>query len=161
MSQRSYSNDRNRKGAKVGSTRKSAAKAKPVRQQGAVEVAKSAEKTRKKPGVQKDWSGLPTSPEIDKWRRVWWVLLLTGVALVALGYLVPELRSNTDAQRVITGIVIVASMSAVLIDLVVIRKLRTQLIASTAKKPSKKEAAHQSAEAPNAKSSSREKKDAS
>ncbi len=142
MSQRSYSNERYRKDAKIGSTRKSAAKAKPVRKQGTVETVKADTAKKAPAGPEKDWAGLPTSPEIKKWRRVWWVLLLTGIALVALGYLVPELRDNESAQRIIAMVVLAASMTAVTIDLVVIRRLRKQLIESTGKKPSKKEQKH-------------------
>lgn len=141
MSQRSYNNERNRKGAVVGSARKSAASAKPVRKQGKVDVTK-ASPAKTKSGVEKDWTGLPTSPEIKKWRRIWWILLLGGIAAVALGYLEPELRANEDAQRIIAMVVLAASMAAVTIDLVVIRRLRKQLIESHGKKPSKKEQKH-------------------
>lgn len=140
MSQRSFSNDRYRKGANIGSTRKSAAKAKPVRKQGTLEASRREPKPKKSAGgVEKDWAGLPTSPQIKKWRRVWWALLLTALGLVALGWLVPELRADEGIQRIIAVVVLVASMTAVAIDLVVIRRLRKELIASTAKKPSKKE----------------------
>jgi hypothetical protein len=142
MSQRSFSNDRYRKGANIGSTRKSAAKAKPVRKQGTIEASRSDSKKKPTGGVEKDWAGLPTSPQIKKWRRAWWVLLLTGIGLIALGWLVPELRADEGVQRIIAGVVLVASMTAVAIDLVVIRRLRRELIASTAKKPSKKEQKH-------------------
>ncbi len=142
MSQRSYSNERYRKDAKIGSTRKSAAKAKPVRKQGTVETVKADTPKKVSSGPEKDWTGLPTSPEIKKWRRVWWVLLLTGIALVALGYLVPELRDSENTQRIIAMVVLAASMTAVTIDLVVIRRLRKQLIESMGKKPSKKEQKH-------------------
>lgn len=146
MSQRSYSNDRYRKGANIGSTRKSAAKAKPVRKQGSAtvtrEVSKSAERRKeRRPGT--DWSGLPTSPEIQKWRRAWWVLLLGGLAALGIAYVVPEWRTNAQVLRVVTLIVLACSMAAVGIDLFVIRKLRNELIAKTAKKPSPKQAAHE------------------
>ncbi|MHB1017004.1 MAG: hypothetical protein ACYC2X_03805 [Coriobacteriia bacterium] len=144
MSQRSYSNERYRKGADLGSTRKSAASAKPVRKQGTVETTKAtpAKAKAKSDGVEKDWTGLPTSPEIKKWRSIWWVLLLGGIAAIAVGYLVPELRANEDAQRIIAVVVLAASMAAVTIDLVVIRRLRKELIASLSKKPSKKAQKH-------------------
>ena len=137
MAQRSYSNDRYRKDAKIGSTRKSAAKAKPVRKQGSVEVSSSSSKPKKK-APDKDWSGLPTSPEIKKWRRIWWALLLGGLALIAVGYLVPELRDSTTVQRFIAAGVLAASMVAVSIDIFVIRRLRKQLIEAQGKKKSGK-----------------------
>ena len=149
MSQRSYSNDRYRKGANVGSTRKSAAKAKPIRKQGSAtvtrEVSKSAERRKeRKPGT--DWSGLPTSPEIQKWRRAWWVLLLGGLAALGIVYVVPEWRTNEQVLRVVTLVVLACSMAAVGIDFFVIRKLRNELIAKSGKKPSPKQAAHEAAE---------------
>jgi hypothetical protein len=133
VAQRSFSNDRYRKDAKIGHTRKSAAKAKPIRKQGTVEASSSPAKP-KKAGQEKDWTGLPTSPEIKKWRRIWWSLLLGGLALIGIGYLVPELRENATVQAVIAGVVLGASLLAVTIDLVVIRKLRKQLIAAQAPK---------------------------
>lgn len=143
MSQRSYSNERYRKGADLGSTRKSAASAKPVRKQGTVDTTKTSAPAKSKAiGPEKDWTGLPTSPEIKKWRSIWWVLLLGGIGAIAVGYLVPELRVNEDAQRIIAVVVLAASMAAVTIDLVVIRRLRKELIASLGKKPSKKAQKH-------------------
>lgn len=141
MSQRSQSNDRYRKGATVGSTRKSAAKAKPIRKQGTVETTKKSAPKGKSTGVDKDWAGLPTSPEIKKWRRIWWVLLLGGISAVALGYIVPEFK-DPGIQKIIAMVVLAASMAAVTIDLVVIRRLRKQLMESLGKKPSKKEQKH-------------------
>lgn len=124
MSQRSYSNDRYRKDAKIGSTRKSASKAKPVRKQGTVaETAKKA-----KPQQEKDWTGLPTSPEIKRWRRVWWALLITGLALIGVSYAVPEFKGNPQVQAVIMASVLGLSLAAVGIDLLVIRRLRKKLM---------------------------------
>jgi len=145
MSQRSYANDRNRKGAKVGSTRKSAAAAKPVRKQGSVEVSSSSAKTsdksssKQKPkgksdGVERDFAGLPTSPEIKRWRRVWWVLLLSGLGMIGVSYLVPEFRTNEQLLKIVSAVVLVLSMGAILIDLVVIRKLRKELVEKTSGK---------------------------
>jgi hypothetical protein len=146
VSQRSYGNDRYRKGAKIGSTRKSAAGAKPVRKQGTVDAG-TVSKPKKKPGQDKDWSGLPTSPEIKKWRRVWWVLLLGGLALIGIGWAVPALRENMAVQRVIATAVLGFSLVAVSIDIFVIRKLRKKLIeAQGAKKRPSKDAGVKAAE---------------
>lgn len=145
MSQRSYSNERYRKGANVGSTRKSAAKAKPIRKQGSVEVTKSV-KSKKKDEVEKDWSGLPTSPQIKKWRTVWWVLLLAGLAAIAASWALPEIRNNERLVSIVSIVVLLLSSAAILIDIVVIRKLRKELIATTGKKLSPKQEAHAAAE---------------
>ncbi|MHB1323776.1 MAG: hypothetical protein ACYC6J_05365 [Coriobacteriia bacterium] len=135
MTQRSYSNERYRKDAKIGSTRKSAAKAKPKRAQGSAEV--SAVKPKVKPAVEKDWAGLPTSPKIRKWRRIWWAMLLGGLALIGTSYFIPEFRRNEDVARVVSLVVLALSMAAVTIDLVVIRRLRKGLLASLGKKTGK------------------------
>jgi hypothetical protein len=133
MSQRSYSNDRYRKDANVGSTRKSAAKAKPIRKQGST-LAREVSKTKPKRGPNTDWMGLPTSPEIKKWRRIWWALLLGGLVLVGIGYLQP-LRSNAMVQTGILVLVLALAGVAIHIDLKVIRPLRDELIKpSTGKK---------------------------
>ena len=137
MSQRSFTNDRNRKDGKTGHTRKSAAGAKPIRKQGTVESSSPAVKA-KKTGAEKDWSGLPTSPEIKKWRRVWWVLLLGGLALIGGSYLVPELRTNENVLKVVSAIVLVLSVTAMGIDLIIIRRLRKELIAASGQKKSSK-----------------------
>ena len=142
MSRRSYGNDRYRKEANVGSTRKSASKAKPVRKQGTVAAASGA---KEKPKQEKDWTGLPTSPEIKKWRRIWWGLLLGGLGLIALGYVVPELRGDARVQSGIVIVVLLASLAAVLIDLLVIRRLRKQLMEET--KPKKAEKGGQTTKA--------------
>lgn len=160
MSQRSYSNDRYRKGANIGSTRKSAAKAKPVRKQGSVAVTRetskpSGGKKERTPGT--DWAGLPTSPEIQRWRRVWWVLLLSGLALLGISYVVPELRTNEQVLRIVTLVVLACSMAAIVIDMFVIRRLRNDLMVKSGKKPSPKQAAHEAA----AKETKPAKKDAS
>jgi hypothetical protein len=167
VTQRSYANDRYRKDAKLGSTRKSAAKAKPVRKAGEAtlkrEVTRASDKRKAnaKGGVDKDWSGLPTSPEIKRWRRVWWVLLLSGLGILGITYLVPEWRTNEQVLRVVTLVVLACSMTAVGIDFFVIRKLRNDLIAKMAKKPSPKQAAHEAAalEASAAKKSGSKKSD--
>lgn len=125
MARRSFMNDRYRPEAKVGSTRKSASKAKPVRKVGSVSTSA---KPKAKPKQEKDWAGLPTSPEIKKWRRMWWGLLLGGLALIGIGYAVPELRADPRIQSGLAVVVLALSLTAVFIDVFVIRKLRKQLI---------------------------------
>lgn len=141
MTQRSFSNERYRKDAKIGSTRKSAAKAKPVRKVGDATStkasAKPAEKKRTERDPNKDWAGLPTSPEINRWRRVWWVLLLSGLALITFTYAVPSLRENARLGSIISLVVLALSGAAIYIDLVIVRRLRKPLL-DAMKKPGKK-----------------------
>ena len=147
MTQRNYMNDRYRKGANVGSTRKSAAKAKPVRKQGSVEASSSAKSDNAKAkraaaaasdGIERDFAGLPTSPEIKKWRRVWWGLLLGGLAMIGVSYVVPELRTDEQVLKLVSLAVLAMSAAAIAIDLVVIRKLRKEIMD---KLPAKKKGA--------------------
>lgn len=135
MSQRSYSNERYRKDAKIGSTRKSAAAAKPIRKQGDTAPATSKPKPKKNE-VEKDWAGMPTSPAIKMWRRVWWVLLLGGLVLVAANWYIPSLKNDLQASRIVLLAILALSGAAIYIDLVVIRRLRNEIAASV-KKPKK------------------------
>jgi hypothetical protein len=123
VSRRSYANDRYRKGTEHSTTRKSAAKAKPVRSRGTVATPVKA---KPKSGPMKDWAGLPTSPEIKKWRRIWWVLLLGSVALILAGWFIEQMQAY---QSIIAVIALVASAVALAIELLVIRRLRNALLA--------------------------------
>lgn len=128
MSRRSYDNDRYRKGTEHGTTRRSAAKAKPVRSRGTVATPVKA---KPKSGPMKDWAGLPTSPEIKKWRRIWWVLLLGSVALILAGWFIEQMQVYQNAIAVIA---LVASAVALAIELLVIRRLRNALLLSASAK---------------------------
>ena len=143
MAQRSFSNERYRKDAKIGSTRKSAAKAKPVRKQGTVEVAsKTKEKAKPKRDPNVDFTGMPTSPQIKMWRRVWWVLLIGGLAVVLAAMFIPEIRGNRTIQMAAPIVALTASGLALGIDLFVIRKLRNKLVAELAATKGKKSKKH-------------------
>lgn len=143
MSQRSQTNDRYRKDADLGSTRKSAASAKPVRKAATIEVGSGKDSGKKKGKDAKGIKGvkgskatkpkaasvqLPTSPEIKKWRTVWWALLGGAFVLLAIAWLVPALRTNPTANTVATIGVFVLCSAGLYIDLVIIRKLRNKLI---------------------------------
>lgn len=153
MSQRSQTNDRYRKDADLGSTRKSAASAKPVRRAATIEVGSGKDSGKKKGKDAKGLKGvkgskatkpkaapvqMPTSPEIKKWRTVWWILLGAAFVLLAIAWFVPALRTNPTANSVVTIGVFVLCSSGLYIDLVIIRKLRNKIIAEQKnKKPAK------------------------
>lgn len=131
MSQRSYTNERYRKDAKIGSTRKSAAKAKPVRQQGSAvsDKSKKAAEDRKaaeKKAARKEAWKLPSSPEIDNWRKVWWIALGLAIAAFAAG-LYADRTGNGTLTRVSLGVELACVLVAVYIDTFVIRRLRKTL----------------------------------
>lgn len=84
----------------------------------------------KKPEKKKErfFSPLPTSPEIKKWRRIWYALLGLAVASYAITLYAQSIKSElmlTIALAVELGAVAVA----VGIDLIVIRKLRNAVMA--------------------------------
>ncbi|MFA5844831.1 MAG: hypothetical protein WC971_08405 [Coriobacteriia bacterium] len=112
-------------GKKGGSTRKSASSMKPKRAAGEVAGRKSA--TAKPAVKRKPWQ-LPSSPEIKKWRRVWWVFM--GVAILsAASILVPPVKGSTDLQRISLAIEVSGLAAALYIDFAIVRKLRKELIA--------------------------------
>lgn len=136
MSQRSPYNERYKKqNAGSGSTRKSASSAKLKRAAGSYSgkpEKKAPEKKRAK------WSEMvPSTPEIKKWRRIWYVLLVVAVASFGLAY-----WGQSSGNQLMASIGFTVELTAVgiaiAIDLVVIRKLRIQAIkdrSSGKKKP--------------------------
>lgn len=105
---------------------------KPKRAAGEVSGGKPAVA---KPKVKRRPWQLPTSPEIKKWRHVWWVFM--GVAmLMAASVFVPPVKGSPDLQRWALAIEIGALAAALYIDFAVVRKLRRELIAG-AKSPKK------------------------
>lgn len=130
MSQRSPMNERYRKDAKLGSTRKSASSAKPVRKLGTSEAESSSSKSKSRVAPKR--AALPTSPEIKKWRTIWWTLLLVGLAVIGVVYFT-DLRSDLDLQTYVGVVVLALSATAVYIDLKVIRPKQMELIKQTKK----------------------------
>lgn len=125
MARRSPMNERYQKNAKIGSTRRSASSAKPKREAGTYSAASGKTPEKKKRGF---FAPLPTSPEIKKWRRVWYVLIAVAVASYAL-----TLYAQSIKNDLLGTIALAAELGAVTvaigIDLVVIRKLRKQVMA--------------------------------
>lgn len=112
--------------AHAGKTRKSASSAKPKREAGTYSgsTAKKAPVKKKKP----TWSEMvPSTPEIKKWRRIWYVLLIIAVAGFGVAYWGQRI-TNTTMATVGFIIELTAVGIAIAIDLVVIRKLRTEAI---------------------------------
>ncbi|GAV31892.1 hypothetical protein emb_1c0533 [Coriobacteriaceae bacterium EMTCatB1] len=125
MARRSPLNPRYQKHAKVGSTKKSASSLKPKREAGS---APSAPSKPKQPAEKKRaLPALPTSPEIQRWRRIWWALFAVMIVTAAVSYL-PSLRHNATAQRIGMAVLTGAFFPAMYIELVVIRRLRNDLI---------------------------------
>ncbi|MCX8007316.1 MAG: hypothetical protein N3B11_04275 [Coriobacteriia bacterium] len=126
MARRSPLNPRYQKHAKVGSTKRSASSLKPKREAGAG-AAKPATKPKSSSAGKRAIPSLPTSPEIKRWRRVWYALVAVMVATAAVSYL-PSLRHDVTAQRIGMAVLTAAFFPAMYIELVVIRRLRNELI---------------------------------
>ncbi len=126
MARRSPLNERYQKqNAHSGSTRKSASSAKPKREAGTY----SASPAKKAPEKKKSsWSEMvPTTPEIKKWRRIWYVLLAVAIVSFALAFYGQRI-GNTVLSGVGFVVELVSVGIAIAIDLVVIRRLRTEAI---------------------------------
>ena len=126
MARRSPMNERYQKqNAHSGSTRKSASSAKPKRSAGTYSSAAASKAPDKK---KKSWSELvPTTPEIKRWRRIWYVLLAIAVASFGLAYWGQHIE-NTLLSGVGFAVELVSVGVAIAIDLVIIRKLRAQAV---------------------------------
>lgn len=122
MGRRSASNDRYRKGAGVGSTRRSSASLKPKRDAGSAPSPAAKKSAKTEP--------VADPPEIKRWRIIWFACL--GVALVPVAYMfVPGLlidgwQPDPSLARIGLAIEFGAFAAALYIDFAVIRKLRKQ-----------------------------------
>ncbi len=72
---------------------------------------------------------LPTSPEIKRWRRIWWGFFGVMIATTVLVEFVPALKASATAQRLGLAILMGAFVTSMYIELGIIRKLRNELIA--------------------------------
>lgn len=126
MGRRSPLNERYQKqNAHSGSTRKSASSAKPKRSAGTYSAAAASKAPEKK---KRSWSELvPTTPEIKRWRRIWYVLLAIAIASFGLAFWGQNIQ-NTLLSSLGFVIELVSVGVAIAIDLVIIRKLRAQAV---------------------------------
>jgi hypothetical protein len=125
VARRSAGNQRYRKDASVGSTRRSAASAKPKRDVGEAPV-KGRSSAGKGDKGKVDWRAVePQTREFKMLRRIWFVLL--GIAIVASlgGYL---LRTQETLATVTLVIAYTTLFGAFGIDLLKIRPMRKQYL---------------------------------
>jgi len=125
MARRSATNPRYQKDAAVGSSRRSAASAKPKRGVGeSAEAAASRKKgKKKKPRVQ--WN--PDTPEFNLWRKIWLGLLAAAMVTSAGAFLLRELQPWGTISLVVAYSCL---FGAFFVDLTKIRKMRKQWLAS-------------------------------
>jgi len=123
MARRSAQNQRYQKDAKIGSTRKSAASAKPKRSAGEVSTpSKSSTSSSKK----KTTSAMinPDTPEFKMWRRIWLGLLVGAMLLSLASFAFRE--DYVQATQVALILAYAAIFGAFFIDLTIIRKMRKE-----------------------------------
>lgn len=139
MARRSPMNPRYGKDAKVGGTRRSASSAKPKREIGQA-PAGAPKPAAPKPARPSLRDAVPTSPEIKKWRTVWWVLFGVMLADAAISNFIPAVNQSPVAMQVTFAILLASFAGSIYIELVIIRRLRKELIAEmkAGKKPGTK-----------------------
>ena len=124
MARRSPTNKRYQKDATAGSTRKSAAAAKPVRDRRTPPTAKTT------PGVGGQVLHPPTQ-EYRYWRRVWWGLLGSSIALI-LGYWVvnswlsDSIPNAGTVGAVLMGMAYGVLFAAIFLDFTKLRRIRKE-----------------------------------
>jgi hypothetical protein len=109
---------------KSGSTKKSAASAKPKRSAGERSGTSSTKsKKDEKPEKKSRFIETVTTPEIKAHRKRWWIMM--GLALLAAGALLLEpVQDNQLLVSIAIGTWLASFGSSVYLDLFVIRKLR-------------------------------------
>jgi len=125
MGRRSAQNPRYQKDAKVGSTRKSAASAKPKRSAGEVTSPSKKSTGSKRPTAAQI---NPDTPEFKKWRKIWLGMLIAAMILSAGSFLFRE--SNTLATQIALVLAYSCIFGAFFIDLTIIRKMRKEWLES-------------------------------
>src|SRR5512137_1655389 len=100
----------------TGSTRKSAASAKPKRAAG--ETAGSPKKKSASGGKRSIWK-VEQTEEMRKWRRIWWVLIVVALGLAALGI---PLQNHSPWREIVLGLYGVFLAAALYLEFVPLRK---------------------------------------
>jgi hypothetical protein len=136
VAQRSPHNPRYQKDAKVGSTRKSAASAKPKRGAGERKASESSKSSKSDSGKKKGFFSQTWTPEIGMWRRRSMFLLMAALAIAALGF-IPAVQEFMQQYPFITwvgvGLYLVLLGGAIYIDWGIVRKLRNAELAKQRK----------------------------
>lgn len=122
MARRSAQNPRYQKDAKVGSTRKSAASAKPKRSVGEVSPPSKSGASGKKKVTAAMIN--PDTPEFKKWRRIWLGLLVGAMVLSLASFVFRE--DYMQATQVALVLAYAGIFGAFFIDLTIIRKMRKE-----------------------------------
>lgn len=135
MARRSPLNPRYQKDTgPAGKTRRSAAAAKPKREAGGRGEAAPAPK-KSGSSFRDAVRSVPSTPEMKRWRRIWWALI--GLALVALlpSLFIPAVRADRTLSTILLAIYVIFLGGAFYIDLGIIRKLRARATAEAKHRP--------------------------
>lgn len=143
MAQRNPLNDRYKGDGPSGQTRKSASSAKPKKASAAPSsernikdlsardqavVRRNAAKTKRRTAATARTTVpyvVPTSPEYKRYRKIWWILIIIGLALTAVTWAMREwMPEQATISYVVLGIAYVAIVGALLLDFLKIRPLR-------------------------------------
>jgi hypothetical protein len=110
--------------APAGKTRKSAAAAKPSRSDHA--PAKSASSSSKGSSAGKKPSVLanPDTPEFRYWRRIWWVLVASALALTLASFALLSYAHQRTASNIVLGFAYGAIFMTFFVDWYKIRPMR-------------------------------------
>jgi hypothetical protein len=145
VSRRSPNNERYQKyTVPKGQTRKSSASAKPVRKEGG-----AAQKPKPKAGSKGSYYE-PDTPEYKFWRRMWWISLGSGLALVVISFLIQynldriqKFLGPAAPIRIFSFVIISASYACIIaaffIDWKRMRPMRKGTYVPKADKPAKDE----------------------
>lgn len=153
MSQRNPMNDRYQSDDHKGQTRRSAASAKPkskaassVRVQTPTKTPQQKKATQKaerqkQKQVEAKYYNPPTA-EYKKWRKIWWILLISAIVLTASSFLVRMIDPGLEVfSLVILGLAYVGIIGALVTEFVKIRKIRQAYQVEMQGKVSKEERA--------------------
>lgn len=120
MGRRSASNPRYRKDAQLGTTRRSAASAKPKRAAGELSKRETRTPVRKQPA----WAVVPDTPQFRIWRKIWFGLLIAAMIFSIGAYAFH--KSNPPVATLSIAFAYSCLFSGIFIDLFKIRRMRKQ-----------------------------------
>lgn len=136
MARRSPMNPRYQKNTgPAGHTRRSASAARPKREAGASAPASPKKKTER-PSLREAFTAQQT-PEMKKWRRVWWVLIVLAFAFALIAGFVKPVQQIPAVRIAVMAAYLAALGAALYVDLGIIRKMRNKAAADA--KGAKKE----------------------
>ncbi len=107
---------------------------KPKREKGGIDTTmpkkgsgSSKSTAKNKEVTKKKYMPVPTTPEIKKWRKVWWVAIIVALLAFGVAYL-GESQGNNTLRTVGLSIELAGVLVAINIDIFVIRRLRKEAI---------------------------------